>query len=259
MTFLSPLLRARLAFLLLVSTLLAACAGLTLQGEIDGLMKEGQQLYSEKKYDQALDKFIIVIGKDPAYWQAYLWAARAFIAKGNWTDAIANGRKAFELAPKDKDVLPVFAEALFGGGADALKNGRFAESVNLFVEFLKLEPGNARAWLNVGKAYLGQKDFRQALGAFAQGLAGGGGTERAELVRELLDGGVQAFSSGKYRESIGLLREFLKYDSKNLQAYLSLAKAYWESGDRRDAIETFGKVLQLDPRHEEALRYMLRR
>lgn len=248
-----------MTLLLAASVTIAACASLTLQGEIDGLMKEGQQLYSEKKYDQATDKFVTVIGKDPTYWQAYLWAARAFIAKGNWKDAIANGKKAFELAPKDKDVLPVFAEALFGGGSDALKNGRYAESVNLFVEFLKLEPGNSKAWLNVGKAYLGQKDFRQALSAFAQGLASGGGAERQDLIRELLDGGVQAFSSGKYRESIDLLKEFLKYDSKNLQAYLSLAKSYWESGDKGKALDAFKQVLKLDPRQEEALRYMLRR
>lgn len=252
-------LRARLALVLLATTFLAACAGLTLQSEIDGLMKEGQQLYSEKKYDQAVDKFVIVIGKDPDDWQAYLWAARSFIAKGSWSDAIANGKKAFELAPKDKEVLPVFAQALFGGGADALKNGRFAESVNLFVEYLKLEPGNSKAWLNVGKAYLGQKDFRQALGAFAQGLASGGGAERQDLIRELLDGGVQAFSSGKYRESIDLLKEFLKYDAKNSQAYVNIAKAYWESGDRGKALDAFKEVLKLDPRQEEALRYMLRR
>ena len=252
-------LRSRLTLLLLASTRLAACAGLTLQSQIDGLMNEGQQLYAEKKYDQAVDKFVIVIGKDPTYWQAYLWAARSFIAKGSWSDAIANGKKAFELAPKDKEVLPVFAQALFGGGADALKNGRFAESVNLFVEYLKLEPGNSKAWLSVGKAYLGQKDFRQALGAFAQGLASGGGAERQDLIRELLDGGVQAFSSGKYRESIDLLKEFLKYDSKNLQAYVNIAKAYWESGDRGKALDAFKEVLKLDPRQEEALRYMLRR
>ena len=61
------MLRSRLTLLLLVSTLLAACAGLTLQSQIDGLMNEGQQLYAEKKYDQALDKFTTVIGKDPTY------------------------------------------------------------------------------------------------------------------------------------------------------------------------------------------------
>jgi len=251
--------RIRLALVLMAAACLAACAGLTLQSEIDGLMKEGQQLYAEKKYEQATDKFLIVIGKDPTYWQAYLWAARSFIARGNWKDAIANGRKAFELAPKDKDTLPLFAQALFGGGMDALRNGRFPESVGLFLEYLKLEPGNAKAWLNVGKAYLGQKDFRQALGAFAQGLAGGGGAEREALIRELLEGGQQAFSSGKHREAIDLLKEFLKYDKRELQAYVSLAKAYWESGDRGRALDAFKEVLQFDPRHEEALRYMLRR
>ena len=251
-------LRARLALALLATAFLAACAGLTLQGEIDGLMREGQQLYAEKKYEQATDKFLTVIGKDPTYWQAYLWAARAFIAQGNWKEAVANGRKAFELAPKDKDTLPLFAQALFGGGADALKNGRFAESVGLFSEFLKLEPGNAKAWLNVGKAYLGQKDFRQALGALLQGLASGG-AEREALIRALLEGGQQAFSSGRYREAIDLLREFLKYDKQDLQAYVSLAKAYWESGDRGKALEAFKEVLRLDPRHEEALRQLMRR
>ncbi len=70
---------------------------------------------------------------------------------------------------------------------------------------------------------------------------------------------MQAFSSGKYRESIDLLKEFLKYDSKNLQAYLNIAKAYWESGDRGKALDAFKQVLQPDPRQEEALRYMLRR
>ena len=251
--------RTWVALLLGFSLLLTGCAGLTLQDQIAGLMKEGEQLYSEKKYDEALDKFGQVILKDPQYWQAYLWAARTFIAKGNWTDAIANGKKAFELSPKGQDVIPVFAEALFGGGSDALRNGRFAESIGHFVEFLKLEPGNARAWLNVGKAYLEQQQFREGLGALVQGLAAGSSAERSELVGELLHGGLQAFSSGRYRESIDLLKEFLKYDAKDLQAYIGLAKAYWESGDRGDALEAFRKALQIDPRQEEALRYLFRR
>ena len=56
-----------------------------------------------------------------------------------------------------------------------------------------------------------------------------------------------------------MLKEFLKYDAKNLQAYIGLAKAYWESGDRGDALEAFRKALQIDPRQEEALRYLFRR
>lgn len=251
--------RGLLVLLVALPVLFGGCVTLSLQDEIAGLMKEGQQLYAEKKYDAAVDKFLTIATRDPKYWQAYLWAARTYIAKGGWTEAIANGKKAFELAPKEREVIPVFAEALFGGGSEALKNGRYPEAIGLFVDYLKLEPGNAKAWLNVGKAYLGQRQFREALGAFAQGLSQGNDAERGELIRGLLDGGKQAFAGGKYDEAIKLLKEYLKYDKKDVSAYMNLAKSYWESGEIAAALDNFRQVLKLDPRDEEALRFLLRR
>jgi Tfp pilus assembly protein PilF len=90
-----------------------------------------------------------------------------------------------------------------------------------------------------------------------QGLANGGGADRSELIRGLLDGGLQAFSRNDFRAAIDSLREYLKFDSKNLSAYLNLAKAYWESGERGNALDAFRKVLELNPRNEEALKFLL--
>lgn len=250
------------AWLLIVALAFAGCGGVgplgpSLQEQIDALMKEGQQLYSAKNYDQSLAKFGEVVAKDAKYWQAYVWLARTHVAKGNWADAIINGKKAYELAPKGQDVLAVLGQALYGGGLDALNRGQLADSVSRFVEYLKLEPGNVSAWLNVGKAYLGQQKFREALNAFMQGLANGGGADRAELIRGLLNGGLQAFSSRDFSSAIDMIKEYLKFDSNNLSAYLNLAKAYWESGARGDAIAAFRKVLEMDPRNAEALRALL--
>ena len=69
---------------------------------------------------------------------------------------------------------------------------------------------------------------------------------------------MQAFSRNDFRGAIDSLREYLKFDSKNLSAYLNLAKAYWESGDRGAAVDAFRKVLEIDPRQTEALRFLLR-
>lgn len=244
---------------MLAVLLLGGCVGLTLQDEISGLMKQGQQLYAEKKYDEALDKFVDVALKDPGHWQAYVWSARVLIAKGNWFDAIQQARKAFDKAPQGENVLPVLAEALLGGGSDALKSGRYAEAVAYFVDYLKFSPDNARAWLDVGKAYLGQNQFREALGAFIQGLAKGNADERKDLLAGLLNGGVQALKSGKHKDAVATLKEYLKHDGDNVTAYVNLARAYWESGELGNTLETFQNVLRLDPKNEEALRFLLRR
>ena len=84
---------------------------------------------------------------------------------------------------------------------------------------------------------------------------------RARLALALLATAFLAACAGLTLQSEidGLMKEFLKYDRKELQAYVGLAKAYWESGDKGKALETFKEVLQRDPRHEEALRYLMRR
>lgn len=244
--------------LLVAAIALSGCAagGRGDEFDISAVMKQGQALYAAKKYDEAIARFREVVGKDANYWTAYLWIARSFIAKGSWQEAIDNGRKAFELSPKGQDTLGVFAEALFGGGADALRNGRLNEAVRHFLDYLKLDPGNVRAWLNVGRAYLGQDQYRDALNSFIQGLAKGGGADRAELLRGLFDSGTQAFARGNFRDAIDSLREYVKADNGNLTAYVNLAKAYWESGERGNALDAFRRVLQLNPRHEEALRFV---
>lgn len=257
--------RAWLALLLTFSVVLAGCAGSggvvssgpSLADQIAALMKEAEQFYANKQYDVSIAKFQEVVAKDAKYWQAYVGMARSYIAKSAWPDAIASGKKAYELAPTGQDVIAVLGQALYGGGADALKRGQLAESVTRFVEYLKLEPGNTSAWLNVGKAYLGQAQYREAFNAFVQGLANGGGADRSELVRGLLDGGMQAFSRNDYGAAIASLKEYLKFDAGNLAVYLNLAKSYWESGERGNALNAFREVLKLDPLQSDALRFLL--
>jgi tetratricopeptide (TPR) repeat protein len=233
--------------------------GASLQEQIAALMNEGRQFAAAGSHDQAIAKFKEAAAKDPNYWQAYLGMGQSHIAKGSWNDAIGSAKKAFELAPGGQDVVSVLGKALFGGGTDALNGGRLAEAVSRYVEYLRLEPGNAGAWLNVGKAYLGQAQFADAVKAFTQGLATGSGAERTALIRGLLDSGLQAFARGDYRNAIDALKEYVKFDPKNLSAYVNLAKAYWQSGDRGGALDAFRKVLDLDPGNVEALRALLKR
>jgi tetratricopeptide (TPR) repeat protein len=242
------------SLIIVVVMALAGCAVLDPQGELNALMAEGQQLYSAQRYDEAIARFRAVTERDPGFYPAYLGLARSLMAKGAWPDAVVNARRAMELSRGAPDVLPVLLDALYGGGNDALARGAFIDSIGYFGEYVKLQPGNFRAWLNVAKAYAGNRQFIEALNALRKALeTGSGSAERTETLQSLLGTGKQAFDAHDYGSAINMLREYLKFNASDWSAYLTLGKAYWNSGAMRDALSAFAKVLELNPRNTEAL------
>lgn len=236
---------------------LAGCAGVPGVDDNEALMKEGEELYRAKRYKEAIDKFRAVIARDRTHWRAWLWLCRTYIVLALWGDAIDSGRQAFQLSPQGPEVLQTFLQALFGGGLHALNNGNFGESIKHFREYLGYNSGNAGAWLNVGKAYLGSKQYGEALQSLLKAL-GVAGVDRNEVIGTLLVGGTQAFKERDYGSAVNMLREYVKQDPRNLQAYLTLAKSYWETGQRGAALEAFTQALKISPTNAEALQYMLK-
>jgi len=236
---------------------LAGCAAIPGFNDPSVLLQEGEQLYHAKRYDEAIAKFRAVIAQDPLNWRAWLWLARTYIVRGIWGEAIVSARRAFELSPQGPEVMQTFLQALFGGGAQALSGGNFAESIKHFSEYLKHNTGNGAAWVNVGKAYLGNKQYADALQSLTRAL-GMAGADRNDVIGTLFSGGVQAFKERDYNGAIGMLREYVKQDPRNLQAYLTLAKSYWESGQRGGALEAFREVLKISPTNGEALQFLLK-
>jgi tetratricopeptide (TPR) repeat protein len=243
-----------------VGVTLAGCLTLSLADQIAALMREGQEAYTAKRYDDALGKYGQVVKLDAKHWPAYLGLARSSIGKGNWVDAIGSARQAYQLSPSSGEVTSALVESLFGGGIEALKANRFKDAIGYLGDYIKLQPNSTTAYLNIGKAFLGERQYAPALDAFVKGLGvAGGGAERGELVKGLFDGGSHAFAANDYRGAIGFFREYVKVDRSNWQGYLNLAKSYWNAGDRTDALDAFRQVLQLNPGNAEALRFMLGR
>jgi tetratricopeptide (TPR) repeat protein len=242
------------AVLAVVALALAGCAAVL---GVDALMKQGTDLYAQGKYDEALGKFWEVIKRDPQHWSAYVYIARAFIAKHSWADAITNGKKAFELAPDKAEVVPVLAEGLLGGGVDALQRGQFSEAAGHLLEYVRLKPTDAQGYLHLGRALLGSRSYGEALGALTEGMRQNpDGTVRQQLVQTLLEGGGQALTAGDGKAAVALLSQYVRLDPRNVGAYLSLGKAYWQDGDVGNALAAFRRVLELSPNEPEALRFL---
>jgi tetratricopeptide (TPR) repeat protein len=245
-----------LVVLVVTAVVIAGCAQL-MADTIETLMKDGIDLLTAGKYDAAAGKFLEVVGRDPKSWNGYLYLARAYIGKGSWTDAIASGRKALELAPSSGDVVPTLAQALLGGGTDALNRQQFSEAANHLVEYVKLRPADGQGYLQYGRALLGTGAYADALRALGQGLSGTpDASTRQQLVSGLLDGGRQALAVGNAKAAVDFLQEYVRHDQGNVSAYLSLGKAYWQDGNLGSALSAFQRVLELNPNEPEAQQFL---
>ena len=131
---------------LVLAAWLAGCAGISEMSDTpDSLMREGTELYAAKRYHEAITKFERVLEMGSSRWLAYVDIARCSVAKLGWLPAITNARMAYRLAPAGEDVVPVLAEALFGGGVAALRQGQFSDAIAHFVEYIRLTPTDPRA------------------------------------------------------------------------------------------------------------------
>ena len=155
-----------LLVLVVVSVLLAAGCASLVQASIESLMKDGLDLLAAGRFDEAIAKFTEVVRRDPAYWNAYLGLARGYIGKQSWAEAITNGRKALQLAPESQEVTTALASALLGGGVDALKKGQLSEAIGHLTDYVKLQPADVSAWVDLGKAYWQSGQLSNALSAF---------------------------------------------------------------------------------------------
>jgi tetratricopeptide (TPR) repeat protein len=238
---------------LLITSLAAGCAGLAAKETPDSVMKEGQQLYVDKQYDQAIMKLERVIELDNTRWLAYVYLARCYMAKGNLTLAVTNARIAYQAAPGGEDVLQTFSETLLAGGTEALRTGRLTLAVADFTDYISLHPNDARAFLGVAQAYAGEGRYADALAAFTRGFERDrSGAVRESLLKALLDGGTQALHLGQAKSAVALLQEYVQQDPGNAAGYLTLGKALLAAGYRSDARGALGRALQLNPGQREA-------
>jgi len=92
------------------------------------------------------------------------------MAKGSWTKAMSNARLAYQAVPAGEDVVPTLAQALWGGGMEALKSGQFREAISAFTEYLRLRPSDASAYLELGRAFMQSGNVPDAVAAFGKAL-----------------------------------------------------------------------------------------
>ena len=210
---------SRLSLLLLGLTLgwLTACATFGVHSEAQVAFEHGLSLFQRGQYAEAIPLLQEATTLDPQFGQAYLYLGRSYVNLGQWGNAMPVLRTAFRLAPEASkhEIIPLLLDALLGGATIALKTGGFREAVGLLKEALELTP-----------------QAQHLLPPLGEALIGWGG---------------QLLAQGQLRDAIGAFAEATQLAPQQVDAYVGLARAWWQQGELFKALAAVQTALRLAP------------
>ena len=147
------------------------------------------------------------------------------------------------------------AEGFFVAGVKAQREGRLPEAMAAYRQAVKRDPGFAEAYYNLGLAGYESGDLSASLSAYELALAADPASLNARYNFSL------ALQKGNYpQDAAAELEKLLQTYPGETRAHLSLANLYAQQlYDFRAARLHYGKVLELEPNHREAvnIRYWL--
>jgi tetratricopeptide (TPR) repeat protein len=136
------------------------------------LLDGGRQALARSDYNGATSLLAEYVRQQPGDWSAYLDTARAYLGQAEWGQALAAARDGLARAPDGagRAARGELARALLDGGRQALSRGEYRGAASLLSEYVRQDPRNVSALLDLGKAYWSAGDRGQALDAFRKVL-----------------------------------------------------------------------------------------
>ncbi len=195
----------------------------------DVLSLEGET----KKSTRELGK-LIRDNPDEAYYH-YLMSQN-FAQEGRLTEAVASCVRAVQLAPGIVD-FRMFLGKLYA----SQDMNRDAEKV--FLTVIRDEPAREEAYLQLARAYIGQKEYYKAIGAMHK------------LLRVNPDSAIAYYYIGSIYEqhlkqpdrALQAFRQALEIEPGNIIVHNAIAEIYLEKKDLRKALAKYEEIAHIDP------------
>jgi len=126
-------------------------------------MTEGSELFSQEKYDEAIESFKRVVEKYPSNYEGYYNLGLSYMKKKEMDPAIAALEKAAELNPQSLDTVFALGESYF-------IKGEIEKAIQSFSRAIDLKPESATAHYDLGLAYYKLNKNKEALVQFDKAI-----------------------------------------------------------------------------------------
>lgn len=218
--------------------------------------KEGNALYSQKKYDGAILLYGKAIELDPSE-PAYLGnRAAAYLMVRKYDEALADCYKAIEKNPS-------FIKAYVRASKACVHLGNFEDAYTILGKHKPKEKKDQETLqremkcvsmteekLKTAEKYLDDKEYKRA------------STLLGRLLRDEITGSdrvkylcaVSYINSKRIQAAVGLANDLYKRNSRNPEYVVLRGKAFYYLGNIELGMEHFKQILKKDPDHKEAMR-----
>jgi len=194
----------------------------------------GEVCLREGKLDSAQDAFSESIRKDSTFYPAYLslgglhrQAGRADIALAVYAEGLRHVQS---------------AELYNNYGIQLVEHGSLPDGIRAYQQAVRVDPGYAPAYHNMGNAYRSLGDFLEAEASYRQALRVDPALAEAHHALGMLYG-----SQGRYPEAVREMEMAVKERPGELGFEIALARAYAVAGDLSRAVETYDRILNSNP------------
>ena len=206
-----------------------------------GKFKTGEQLYHSGDYAAAIEEFNKVLFVSITDLKSLHLRARSYEELGDLKKAEADYRKILSLEPE-------YPYAYTGLAKIAWDKGRFKEAENNLLKAAMFAPEDYDVLLFLSRAMIKNERFKNAVKFLDLAIQ----LKPEEASPHYYKGIAQAYSG----DGLGLivsLNEYIDLEPDNISAYYNRGFGLMTFGHFDYAIEDFDKVLELAPKHYDAL------
>lgn len=162
----------------------------------------------------------------------------SYLSENNIQSAFIEFQKAYELDPKNKEVLNAI------GTIYLLNFEDFPKAIEFFQKAVKVDPGFSEGHNNLGYAYEKIKQYNEAINSYKKALSN---LLYRTPEKAYFNLGRAYYRTGRYDEAIDAYKAAAKRMADFYPAYYGLALCYNAKGRYGEASTAITKAIELDP------------
>lgn len=209
------------------------------------LYKAALKKIDSAQYKEAIKLLNQSIKKNPELTTAYNKLALCKMQTNDFKGAQKDLQKSLKLAPDNQECLKYLGRAFF-------KEGKYFDSARVYYDSsLKLVPEDCELLVYIAELKVLGKNKKGAITSLDEALF-----HKPNYAPALFMRGILKYEMGEYNYAIKDLNDGFK-ESKdtnyNSEIYQTRAKAYFEVGNYKASLKDYDKVLEREPKNEDAL------